>query len=403
MSTSLLYHAWGVRGYCHRRTEFEQGRIIFHIEQDRRRLHCPVCGSHNSIGRGRVVRRWRSLPIGGRPVMIQLGVGRVGCRECGAVRQTRVDFADPRCSYTRAFERYALELSRRMTIQDVARHLGISWDVIKQMQKRDLRRRFGRPRLSHLRRIAIDEIAVRKGHRYLTVVLDLTSGRVVFVGQGKAGEALEPFWRRLRRAGAQIEAVAMDLSPAYISAVESQLPTARIVFDHFHVVKLMNQALSDLRKSVQRVAVGLQKQVIKGLRWVLLKNPEHLDEEHRERERLEEALRLNAPLAAGYYLKEDLRQLWDQPDKSTAHRLLQDWIGRAVATGARPLRKFARTLGRHAAGILAWYDFPISSGPLEGINNKIKTMKRQAYGFRDMEFFKLKILGIHETEYALIG
>ena len=152
-----------------------------------------------------------------------------------------------------------------------------------------------------------------------------------------------------------------------------------------------------------RLAAGLQTQVIKGLRWLLLKNPENLDEEHRERQRLEKALRLNAPLAAGYYLKEDLRQVWDQPDKSTADRLLQDWMDRAFATGARPLCKFARTLARHAEGILAWYDFSISTGPLEGINNKIKTMKRQSYGFRDMEFFRLKILGIHETEYALIG
>jgi len=223
--------------------------------------------------------------------------------------------------------------------------------VIKKMQKSALHRRFGRPRLGHLQQIAIDEIAVRKGHRYLTVVLDLSSGRVVFVGQGKGGEALDPFWGRLRRAGARIEAVAMDLSPAYISAVQSHLPAARIVFDHFHVVKLMNQALSDLRKAVQRVAVGLQKQVIKGLRWVLLKNPENLDEEHREPQRLKEALRLNAPLAAGYYLKEDLRQVWISP---TSLRLI-------VCCRIGSVKPWPPAPVRCASSLAPWPDMPRES------------------------------------------
>src|SRR3954453_18732921 len=125
-----------------------------------------------------------------------------------------------------------------MTILDVAHHLGVSWDVVKDIQKRDLSRRYARPKLKHLRRIAIDEIAVGKGHRYQTVVLDLESGAVVFVGGGKGGDALKPFWKRLRRCKAEVEAVAMDMSPAYHAAGSAYLPEARIVFDHFHVIKL---------------------------------------------------------------------------------------------------------------------------------------------------------------------
>ncbi len=112
---------------------------------------------------------------------------------------------------------------------------------------------------------------------------------------------------------------------------------------------------------------------------------------------------LNQPLATAYYLKEDLRQLWTMKNKKTAKAFLADWILRARASGIDILEKFATTLERHAAGILAYYDYPISTGPLEGTNNKIRTMQRQAYGFRDHEFFKLKILGIHETKYALVG
>ena len=145
------------------------------------------------------------------------------------------------------------------------------------------------------------------------------------------------------------------------------------------------------------------QQLLKGIRWLLLKNPENLDSQRNERERLDEALKLNEPLATAYYLKEDLRRLWDQPNKACAAAHLDFWILQAEWSGVRILSKFARTLAMHRAGLLAWYDYPISTGPLEGTNNKIKTMKRQAYGFRDLEFLKLKILAIHRAKYALVG
>ena len=325
-------------------------------------------------------------------------------RRCGKIRQEKLGFADPRFSYSHAFERYALDLSKHMTIQDVARHLGISWDVIKEIQKRDLTRRFSRPCLKNVKRIAIDEISVFKGHRYLTVVLDMDTGAVIFVGDGKGSDALDPFWKRLKRSGANVKAVAMDMSPAYISAVLEHLPEATIVFDHFHVTKLFNDKLSDLRRDLYReTKERLHKEVLKGTRWLLLKNPENLDTQKREKERLEEALKLNEPLSCAYYLKEDLRQIWLQPNKETAKRVFTDWVKRAHASGIKMLKTFAKTLAGYKSGILAYYDYRISSGPLEGTNNKIKTMKRMAYGFRDMEFFKLKIMALHETKYALVG
>ena len=250
--------------------------------------------------------------------------------------------------------------------------------MIKEIQKRDLIRRFSRPCLKNVQRIAIDEISVRKGHRYLTVVLDMDTGAVIFVGDGKGGDALDPFWKRLRRARAKVKAVAMDMSPAYISAVLDHLPKAAIVFDHFHVIKLFNDKLSDLRRDLYReTKESLQKEVLKGTRWLLLKNPENLDPEKKEKERLAEALKLNEPLSCAYYLKEDLRQIWLQPSKETAERVFTDWIKRAQATGIKMLKKFADTLASYKSGILAYYDYRISSGPLEGTNNKIKTMKRR--------------------------
>jgi transposase len=177
MSTSLLYHAFGIRGYDYVRTDYQGGATIFTIRQDPHDCRCSACGSRDVISRGHAERRFRNLPIGSRPTAVVLPIPRVECRTCSAVRQVEVPFADPRRSYTKSFERYALELSRRMTIRDVAHHLDVGWDLIKDIQKRDLSRRYAKPKLKHLKAIAIDEIAVAGGHRYLTLVMDLATAR----------------------------------------------------------------------------------------------------------------------------------------------------------------------------------------------------------------------------------
>ena len=403
MSTSLLYHAFAIRGYQYRKTDYAEGTVTFTISQDPKDWRCPACSSRHVIGRGQTERCFRTVPIGRRPVSIVLPVQRVGCLACGVVRQVDVAFADPRRSYTRAFERYALELSQHMTIKAVAHHLGVSWDVIKDIQKRDLQRRFTRPRLADLKQIAIDEIHLGQRQGYVTVVLDLASGAIVFVGDGKGAEALEPFWTRLNRSAAVVDAVAMDMSPAYILAVETHLPWAVIVFDHFHVIKLFNEKLSQLRRDLHREATEEDQEVLKGTRWLLLKNPENLDPARDELARLEKALQLNEPLATAYYLKEELRQFWAQADKTAAATFLESWIARARASGIPLLQSFARTLEQHEDGLLAYYDYRLSTGPLEGTNNKVRALQRQAYGFRDLVFFKLKLLALHEAKYALVG
>jgi transposase len=403
MSTSLLYHRFGIVGYHYVRQHFEAGATFFRIEQPRQRLRCPECGSDNVWAQGGVERSFRGLPIGHQPTFLELKVPRVYCFACCQTRQAKINFADPKKHYTRSFERYALELSRHMTIKDVADHLLVSWDTIKEIQARHLRRRFGQPKLHKLKQIAIDEINIGKGQRYLTVVLNLLSGAVVFVGDGKGGDALKPFWQRLRRSHAKIEAVATDMSPAYTRAVQDNLRGAAHVFDHFHVIKLYNEKLSAFRRQLFHELTAAGQKLLKGIRWLLLKNPENLNPKKKEGQRLERALRLNEPLAIVYYMKEDLRQLWQQPTKTAARRFLEEWLAMARGSGIRMLEQFADTLAEHQEGILNYYDYRISTGPLEGTNTKIQNMKRQAYGYRDHEFLKLKILGIHETRYALVG
>jgi transposase len=199
---------------------------------------------------------------------------------------------------------------------------------------------------------------------------------------------LRPFWERLRRSGAKIEAVATDLAPAYLSLIPQVLPQAAHVFDHFHVVKLMNDKLSQLRRELYHELKDVkQRKVLKGTRWLLLKHPEHLDAEQKEPERLQEALKLNEPLTKAYYLKEDLRQIGEQENKATADVILTRWLAAAAASEVRLLREMGAMLSRYRERILNWYDYPITTAAVEGTNNKIGAIRR----VRDLEFLKLKI------------
>lgn len=404
MSSTLLYRAFGFRQYQCQRTTTDNGVVTLHLVQEQKHDRCSCCQSPNVIRHGAEERTFRTVPIGGKPVELRLPVPRLGCRDCGHVRQAAIGFAQPFRRFSHAFERYALSLLSHMTIQAVAEHLRVGWDSIKDLFKRHLQTRFARPKLKKLKRLAIDEISIGHGHRYLTVVLDLDSGAVVFIGQGKGADALIPFWKRLRAAHAKIEAIATDMSPAYIWAVRENLPKAIHVFDHFHVVKLFNDRLADFRRELQREAEGpLGKTLLKGTRWLILKNPENLDESKGERTRLEEALRINQPLATAYYMKEEFRNFWEQESLAEARRFLDDWCRRAEASTLSVLKKMASTFQMHRTGLLNYHRCPISTGPLEGVNNKIKTLQRQAYGYRDQEFFHLRIYSIHRAKYALLG
>ena len=166
----------------------------------------------------------------------------------------------------------------------------------------------------------------------------------------------------------------------------------------------MNEKLTQLRRELFHEATTKhQREVLKGTRWLLLSNPEHLDPCKLEPSRLKVALALNEPLATAYYLKEDLRQLWNQPSKARAERCLSAWAKQAQGSGIRVLQQFATTLLGHRTGLLNWYDHPISTGPLEAANNKLKLLQRRAFGYRDLDFFKLKILAMHNCRFALVG
>lgn len=306
-------------------------------------------------------------------------------------------------SYTYRLERYVLDLLKCMTIQDVAHNLRMSWNTVKEIHKKYLKKHYGKPQLQGVRYIAIDEFSIRRGHKYMTVVYDLELGRAIYVAEDRESKTLDKFWKRIKSAGVKLKAVAMDMWPAYINSVINSDLHLDIVFDKFHIIKHMNEALDETRRLLYREETELNKRkVVKGIRWLLLKKEENLNEEKNEKERLEEALQLNQPLAQAYYLKEELSLLWKQSTAKDAESFLIDWTNRARATCIQPLNKFCNLLLGHRTGIYKWYKHNISTGPLEGFNNKIKVLKRKAYGYRDNEFFKLKIYALHESRYELI-
>lgn len=288
-----------------------------------------------------------------------------------------------------------------MTLSDVAELTLLSWDTVKIIAKRHLAKDYGKPALRAVRYLAIDEIHLGTKTRYFTIVIDLDDGRILWAKPGRGKAALRGFWRRLRLSGARIRAVAMDMSGAYWSAVREHLPDTALVFDKFHILKLMNERLDDLRREMVREAEGPLKLKIKGTRFLLLRNPENLQED--QIPKLEEALRLNEPLMVGWYLKEELRELWSQGSRARMKTFLEDWCEKASQSGIAQMIKMARTLRIHAAGILSYAAFPITSGKLEGINNKIKTLTKRSYGFHDENFFILRLLSLHHAKYKLLG
>lgn len=403
MTTKELYQGIGVAGYEHLASWRKEG--VFHLRMavPASSLRCPQCGNRDVIRRGLVDRMAHAPRMGMDRTVLFIQTPRLECRRCKRVLNASLPGIVPRCNYTKSFARIVVDLRKMMTIRDVAQYLGVSEGMVRSIDKAYLKKTFGTPRLRDLEVIAIDEIYVGRKHKFFTIVIDWKTGAIVFVGEGKGQDVLKPFWRRLRSSRASIKAVATDMSSAYHAAVVKNLPKAKQVFDRFHIVKLMNDKLTQLRRDLQSEAEQMDRKVLKGLRWLLMKHPDKLDESKNERVRLQEALDLNRSLAVAYYLKEDLSQLWQQETKASAARFLTDWCRRARASGIRVLITMANTLEGYRIGILNWYDYPISSGPIEGINNKIGALQRMAYGYRDKDYFIAKLYALHLAKFALIG
>lgn len=402
-TTSFLYHTLVLVGYRHVRTEYLGGAVYQHVELQEAKRLCRGCGArwHELILDGAFERTFHALPIGRRRQFVVLHGHEQTCGKCGKTLREPISFADGKRRYIKAFARYVVDLCKIATIKHVAGLLGVGWDLVKEVYKESLKKRLKKRKLHKVRYIGVDEFAVQKGHRYMTVVLDLETGEILYAHKGKDAQALAPFLKRLRRRNINLQAVAIDMSDAYIKAITQVLPKVDIVHDPFHVVALAQRAIDETRRDMCRELEGEPRRVLKGTRFLLLKGLENLKESALER--LMKLMQLNEPLYRAYLLKEDLRMFWNMLNRAAGESFLDGWIAEAHATGLKHFMTLASTLNKHRARLLTYFKHRISTGPLEGLNNKIKVLKRQAYGFRDMEYFQLRLYFLHDATPAFPG
>lgn len=354
---------------------------------------CGSCQAPCVLVHERNRRRIRERDWFDRRVWLDVPIRRMDCHHCGARVVEQIAWLDKRSRITHRVRAWVEALAQLLPIAHVAQLTGLHWHTIKAIDHQRLERLHGEFNAKGSRRLVMDEFALHKGHRYATVVMDAQCMRVLWVGEGNSREAIRPFFELLgEEACRQIEAVAMDMNTAFDLEVRKHCPNAEVVYDLFHVVARFGRDVVDRVRVDQANALREQpaaRKVIKRSRWLLLRNRDNLQEE--QAVKLEELLAANAPLATVYLLKTELKEIWFAPSVREGAQRWRRWYRLAIESQLAPAIQFARRLRKYLRGILASAIYPMNSSILEGVNNRIKVIKRMAYGFRDSAYFFLKI------------
>lgn len=342
------------------------------------------------------MRRIRDLSCGDTRVYLEVEVRRVHCRRCGTVKQEKLAWLADNPFYTKRFAFYVGRRCRSATIQAVAHELHLNWKTVKELDKQYMReqlRRAGNPAPTV---IGIDEISIRKGHTYRIVVSDLLRRRPIwFGGNDRSEESMDQFYAWLGpHKCRKIRLAVMDMwKPFRNSTLKTgHAPQAGILYDKFHVLRHLGEALDKVRKSEYARVSGADRRFIKGQKYTLLSHAANLS--HEGRQSLKLLLAANRRLNTAYVLKESFGQLWDYRKEGWARRFFDNWRASLKWQRLKPYEKFAQLIERHWAGI-ARYCNPenkVALGFVEGLNNKIRVLQRRAYGLRDEEYLRLKVL-----------
>lgn len=403
MSASILHHIHGVRGTIYKSSRFVDGTMIINATLDQTNEKCPLCKNSNLHFKDTLIRRLQMCPTGNKNCWLHLTMRRRFCMDCVYKWRPQPSFVSGQRRMVRSFEKYVIRLTACMTLQDVANLLGLSWHTVRDIHKDYLKKKYSKPfDLKTLLYLGIDEFSIGKNHDYMTIFIDLDTAQIIHAIEGRSKEVIIPFLKKVAKKAVNLKAIAMDMSGPYKSAVNELLPHIDIVFDRFHVMKLMNEKIDLIRREQQQLYKKKGEDVLKGCRYLLLKNIDSLDPDSRTG--LEILLEMNAPLACAHMMKEQLREFWNQSDYHASQEFLLKWIyNGAFETGIEQLARMARTLIRHHKGLTNYYNHKITNATTEGINNKIETLKRQAFGYRDMEYFKLRLYHLHAQKSELLG
>ncbi|MBP6480774.1 MAG: ISL3 family transposase [Pseudomonadales bacterium] len=339
-------------------------------------------------------RRVRDLSCADTRIYLEFEVRRVRCRSCGGVKRERLDFLADNPLYTKRFAVFVGRRCRESSIKDVARELHLDWHTVKELDKQYMQAQLTRAGTPGPKVIGIDEISVGKGHDYRIVVSDLIRRRPIWFGGTDRSEAsMAAFYAFLgEKKSKGIRLAVMDMWKPFRKATRAHVPQAAILFDKFHVMRHLGEALDTVRKAEYARLKGKERRFIKGQKYTLLSHQENLSTEGRQA--LKTLLAANKRLNTAYLLKESFGQLWDYRREPWARRFFENWRASLKWQRLKPYEKFAEMIDRHWDGIAAYCkpENKVSLGFVEGLNNKIRVIQRRAYGLRDEEYLRLKIL-----------
>lgn len=383
------------------KVEFASDHIIFRSRLKENMKRCPCCKSPDVRIKETKERTFRMTNIGNKRTQLKIDVYKVWCQKCDKKAWIELPFTLGKLPMTLSFVQYIIQLTAMTTLLCVALFLGLQWKTVKNIDKANLSKRAKQFSFKKLRYISIDEIAIKKGHKYMTIFTDISTGQIIHAVEGRSEEVLRPFLKLLSKKAKRLRGVGIDMSAAYSSSIMKHLPHVSIIFDRFHVTKLLNNTIDKIRRSEYTKHRNKGLPVLKGQRFLLLRNFVDLEEE--EKTSLQKLLEVNQALAIAHSMKEQFRLFWQCGSSKEGARFLGWWIIQAIESGVDQLARTARTLINHFKGLLSYFVHKIDNGKAEGINNKIKVLKRQAYGFRDQEYFKLRLYNLHKKEYQLVG
>lgn len=375
---------------AHTVTKVEEtaGHMVVRIDRlGQRLLRCGVCRQRcREVHDIRREREWRDLSMRKLPLKLRYRPRRVECPRCG-VRVEDFPWAEPWARVTTALANAVAALARELSLQGTARHYGLDWKSVAAIIKRAVR--YG---LKHRARppvhvIGIDEVSRRKGQVYLTVVYDLEHRVLLWVGDDRTEDAVRPFFTQElgKRRCRTLQVVCMDMWAPYAKLVRDYAVNAQILFDRFHIVKHLNEAVEAARRDLWRRLTTRERVDFKGTRWLLLKNPWNLSAS--QKDRLSTLIRWNTPLVRAWYLKESFQLFWTYKQPGRAKQYLLKWMNSAMRSRLEPFKKFVRMLRSHLDGVLAWTRTRLSNGAVEGMNNKIKSISHRSFGFRTADLF----------------
>lgn len=373
------------------RIEQHKNEILIWVYIPEGNHRCPRCGTHHRQVTEVTETKIRDLSIFGKNCYLIISKGRIHC-SCGYRGYEQLEFVDKYQNQTTRFNEFLFSLCDRMTIMDASKLMQVNWKRAYQIDRHTLEALRSSTPLPKMTAIGVDEISFERHHRYFTIVYDLFENNgVLYVGKDRTAETLNEFLEQLsKKQKESIKVVCMDMWDPYIRSVRNNLPDADIVFDRFHLKKHLNQCIDQLRRYVVSHAPKDQKRFIKNKRWVLLKNQSH--HTRTDKQALQQLKEINSPLYDAYLVKEHFDQLFDCQDDLSARDFLHSWYQQIPETIRTHFVSFYQMVTRYLYGILTFFRYRITNAIAEGINNKIKVIKRMAYGYRAPEYFKLKIL-----------